>query len=127
MKSRRALVADIVLATEVPFPTAIRFQDEPDDVVSLHFNTLSDARLWTEFLGVEYSTYLNTDGNTYLRTRPAAWNTWKVHLWAFEFGDKPAEEALPDGIKAALTKASGETADETTGVETAAVAKIREA
>lgn len=94
-RAPRAMVALIVLATELPMPLGIRFQGEGigepgTSILGMDFDRVSDGQAWSRYLGGQTDTYRHTDGNTYLCEGPIRWHGWSVQLCA-------SERPMPDG------------------------------
>lgn len=80
-RTARAMLATIALATELPLPTAVTFGTNG---ITMDLATTTDGLAWAGHLGVEAETYLNKDGNRYLRCAYANWHGWSVGLWAVD-------------------------------------------
>jgi hypothetical protein len=105
-KSRRAMYAHIALAESVPAPTDVRFSDD-GETLSLSFATLADGLVWARHLGMkDASTYVNSNGHTYLHDVYGVWHGWTVNLWAVGRPDVPAD--VPDDARAMLERIAGD-------------------
>lgn len=99
-KSARAILALIALATDLPMPNNIRFYTERS-TISLDFESIADALPWCGYLDFDPETYLNGDGNRYLKWARGDWHGWNVQLHAY---DKPPFDAIEEFDSAALAE-----------------------
>src|SRR6266700_8072018 len=82
----RAMLALIALATDLPLPTRINFND---GILGLGFDTIAEGLPWLAFFNQPQETYVY-QGRRYLKDRQInEWHGWHVQLAA-------AEPATPD-------------------------------
>jgi len=81
-KDRRAMLALIALATDLPLPKAVNWYS--DTGLSLDFDSLADGMAWSQHLGGQTATYINNDGFRYLREGSIRWHGWLVQIHANE-------------------------------------------
>jgi len=81
--SRREVLAFIALQ-DLPMPRETRFQGH---ILALRLDCVADGQAWSRFFGGETTTYVNTDGRTYLDEGVIKWRGYSVLLHA---SDKPA-------------------------------------
>jgi hypothetical protein len=77
----RYLVAQIVLATDVPMPEQISVFDEGS--VSLRFLRNDEAHAWAQFLSAKAEPYVYK-GDRYAGVRGTTWHGWYVQINASE-------------------------------------------
>lgn len=98
--SFRYLVAQIVLATDVPMP--YRFGVFDEGYVSLTFKSVADAHAWASLVGAKAEPYINKDGNRYAGVGTAPpWNGWRLQINASE--PVTPDDPLDEATSAALT------------------------
>src|SRR6266571_5133804 len=91
----RAMLALIALATDLPLPTRINFND---GILGLGFDSITEGLPWLAFFGQPQESYVY-QGRRYLKDREInQWHGWHVQLAA-------AEPAVPDaGLDAETTE-----------------------
>lgn len=99
----RVILAQIALATGLPIPKRIYFYDDPS-ILGLDLATLADGIAWSQHLGGDTTTYVNSnDGRCYLYGGGGSitWHGWTVQLHA---SDPPATtKPLVEDITARLS------------------------
>jgi hypothetical protein len=99
--SRREVLAFIALQ-DLPMPRETRFQGH---ILALRLDSVADGQAWSRFLGGETTTYVNTDGRTYLDEGVIKWRGFSVLLHA---SDKAAVNSeLDEDTTAALREIAG--------------------
>lgn len=119
--TRRQLLAEITLKTDLQLPEMITFHDEEDVsryVLGLNFGAdFTAAYAWARSLDIRlrtwdnpdtHRTYIAEDGKT---SRPPLWHGWQVNISGSRpLGTPPADQQLGDATTKALTAiAAGET------------------
>lgn len=103
--SLRQMYAHVALApSHLPVPSGLR---ESVDRIEIICRTTAEGMAWCQFLGsTEATTYLNPDGNTYIRRGWSTWHGWNVNVWAVDHPDDTTAD-LDDATRTALTEVVG--------------------
>jgi hypothetical protein len=101
----RAMVARIVLATELPMPVRIAFQGEGvgepgRSILALSLRSVAQGAVWSRHLGGRTNTHVSND-RVWLDEGPIRWHGWSVHLQASD--DLDSRPDLDPATATALT------------------------